>query len=211
MTKYLIGGLGASALAALGYFYKGEIEEELLSAEDYLFMEHVTKFGKSYATKKEFNMRAGLFKDAVAMINEWNNDATNTHKLAVNHLTDLTQAERKRLTGFKPNMHKHRQPMLSTEHVELADGIDWRAKGAVNPVQDQGMCGSCWAFSATAAVESAYFINHGTLVKCSEQQLVDCDTTDGGCNGGAMENAFEYIEKNPLMLLKDYPYSATGG
>ena len=66
----------------------------------------------------------------------------------------------------------------------LPASVDWRTKGAVNPVKNQGQCGSCWAFSATAAVEGAYAIKTGNLLSLSEQQLVDCDTQSQGCNGG---------------------------
>ena len=66
----------------------------------------------------------------------------------------------------------------------LPASVDWRTKGAVNAVKDQGQCGSCWAFSATAAVEGAYAIKTGNLLSLSEQQLVDCDTQSQGCNGG---------------------------
>lgn len=89
-----------------------------------------------------------------------------------------------------------------------SDGVDWRTKGAVNPVENQGQCGSCWAFSSAAAMESAYFLKHGELYKLSEQQFVDCDTRCYGCNGGLEVFAFFYAKYSPIELLSDYPYTA---
>jgi len=94
----------------------------------------------------------------------------------------------------------------------LPSSVDWRKKGVVSPIQDQGQCGSCWAFSATASLESALALKTEQLTKMSEQQLVDCDNfkhggSDFGCNGGLMQNAFTWIGKNDgLCSYSDYPY-----
>jgi len=99
------------------------------------------------------------------------------------------------------------------QDISMADPpaeVDWTTKGVVGPVKNQGSCGSCWAFSAVAAMESAYAIKTGNLVLMSEQMLVSCDDTDYGCQGGWMDSAFDWVEKvsGGLCTETDYPYSS---
>jgi len=96
----------------------------------------------------------------------------------------------------------------------LPESIDWRELGGVNAIQNQGSCGSCWAFSSVVSMEGAHFVATGTLEKFSEQQLVDCAyITYGnfGCNGGLEDNAFKYYESNGAMYESDYSYQGTKG
>ncbi|XP_065346144.1 procathepsin L-like, partial [Cloeon dipterum] len=90
--------------------------------------------------------------------------------------------------------------------------IDWRSKGVVTPVKDQGPCGSCWTFGATAALESQYVIQTGNnLTDLSEQSLLDCDTHSEGCNGGRTLNAFKFVAKHGIAREVDYPYTHVKG
>ena len=102
-------------------------------------------------------------------------------------------------------MTLHRAP----EVKDLPASVDWTAQGAVTPVKDQGQCGSCWSFSTTGALEGAYYIKNGALNSYSEQHLVSCDTSDFGCNGGWMDNAFQWVKKNGgICYEEDYPYES---
>jgi C1A family cysteine protease len=95
---------------------------------------------------------------------------------------------------------------------DLKSSVDWRDIGGVTYVKNQGHCGSCWTFATSAAMEQAHWRATKELVNLAESQFVDCNTSDnGGCNGGDVQNAYEYAEKNPVQLLEDYPYVAIDG
>merc|ERR1711990_1398783 len=97
---------------------------------------------------------------------------------------------------------------------EIADSVDWSTdRSVVNPVKDQGQCGSCWAFSAVGTVESAYALAAGKLGSYAEQQLVDCSTNGGseGCNGGFNQYGISYIGSTGIAAESSYPYTATDG
>ena len=135
--------------------------------------------------------------------------------MGVNEYTHLSHDEFKALfIGPKiPTREAKNIAQLPTRAwlTGTADAVDWRAKGAVTPVKNQGQCGSCWSFSATGAMEGAYAIASGKLVSLSEEDLVECDQVDQGCGGGLMDNAFKFVEKNGVAAEAAYPYiSGTG-
>jgi len=130
----------------------------------------------------------------------------------MNRFGDLTASE---FAAQFNGVNITRTPGLTTKTVnpEAPDTWDWRTKGAVTGVKDQGQCGSCWSFSATGSTEGAWFLAKSQLVSLSEQNLVDCSTPEGnqGCNGGLMDSAFDYIIKNKgIDTESSYPYKATG-
>lgn len=97
---------------------------------------------------------------------------------------------------------------FETDNSLIPERIDWHERGAVTEVKNQGACGSCWAFSATGALEGAIQVATGKLISFSEQQLVDCVTEDHGCDGGAMDDAFEYVREHGICTETQEPYEA---
>jgi len=121
--------------------------------------------------------------------------------MAINQFADLTNEEFiQTYLNTKVNPNKRRHTVTPISHPIVGD-IDWDSQGKVTPVKDQGQCGSCWAFSATASIESAVLIAGRSQVLLSEQQLVDCSQAQGnyGCNGGWMDSAFDYIIANGIQ------------
>ena len=131
----------------------------------------------------------------------------------------MTADEFKAMNGYRVDLSK-RAPASGSESREydlsdLPKEVDWRTKGAVTEVKNQGQCGSCWAFSTTGSLEGANFIATGKLVSLSEQELVSCSSSEGnyGCQGGLMDNAFKWIEDDNKGIASedDYPYASGGG
>jgi C1A family cysteine protease len=96
----------------------------------------------------------------------------------------------------------HTKKYSSISSNSLPEHLDWRTRKSVNPIRNQGRCGSCWAFATVAAVETSVAINQGELMDLSEQQLVDCVMDNSGCNGGAIIHAIKYIQSNGICTEK---------
>jgi cathepsin L len=140
-----------------------------------------------------------------------------TYTLGMNEFADWTIEEFKnKILGTRRNKTASKTGSSGTffglpKHMKAADSVDWREQGAVTPIKNQGQCGSCWAFSTTGSLEGAHFRATGQLVSLSEQQLVDCSGkyNNEGCNGGLMDNAFQYVRANGgLDSEESYPYHA---
>jgi len=199
------------------------------------FDEFVAKFSKKYADDAEYNRRMGFFESNMRKLaiqraamarnkqTSWTADVT--------FLFDLSEDEKSYYTG---------RQKVSAQGLAiscLAKGVtaermntqatptswDWRTKGVVNPIKNQGQCGSCWAFSTIGVIESKYAITGHTLTEFSEQEIVDCShgcseeppygqVCNQGCNGGWQWNAFyDVISWGGVDLENQYTYTAQTG
>ncbi|KAI4317054.1 hypothetical protein L6164_024965 [Bauhinia variegata] len=179
-----------------------------------LFESWMSKHGKIYESIEEKLRRFDIFKDNLKHIDETNRKTKN-YWLGLNEFADLSHQEFKnKYLGLKPQLMSTTEEFTYRDHVvDLPKSVDWRKKGAVSPVKNQGSCGSCWAFSTVAAVEGINQIVTGNLTSLSEQELIDCDTSyNNGCNGGLMDYAFAYIvAKGGIHKEEDYPYMMEEG
>ena len=181
--------------------------------QDFLkFQEFCAKYGKNYESLQEYLARFKIFRQNLRRME----DRANANAMFIEGVTkfsDLTPNEFRR-TYLNLDVN-----VLNTIHFEEAEPIlhfgaeenfDWLE--TLNPVKNQGSCGSCWAFSTVANLEGLYYIKYGQHKRFSEQMLVDCDTSDSACNGGLMEYTFEWIKSNGgLMLESDYAYTGKKG
>ena len=163
------------------------------------------EYGKNYLPA-ERAYRAKVFEYNMAWAKKVNAQ-NHSYTVGVTPFADMTNTEfaTSKMCGcmLKPAAQKN-----VVRSYTFEGEVDWREKGAVTPVKNQGSCGSCWAFSATGSLEGGNFVATGKLVSLSEQQLVDCDPKSNGCGGGLMTNAFQYVKAHGLCTEEDYPYHA---
>jgi len=178
-----------------------------------LFYEYKQMFNKTYTSKYEENYRYQIFQKNMVLINK-HNSLQNNFNFTMNKFTDLDYYEFKNEIINENNLYnepiKSECQVMKPTYKNLPKSIDWVEKGKVTSVKNQGNCGSCWAFSTVGAIESALAIKKNKLIDLSEQQLMDCskDYDNDSCNGGLMDNAFEYLidNKRGLCSSAEYPY-----
>ena len=211
----------AVAIFSAAYFMSSNQyveKEELDISRD--FIEFITTFNKQYIDQSEFAKRYNHFRNTIQTIRAHNEKGLK-YRMGVNQFSDWSDDEWNNFLTLRSEAQIEIAPQLVTDSLADEEPIDWREVtkngkkvNAIHPVRDQGSCGSCWAFSAIGAIESAEFIERdfeGRINTYSEQQLVDCDFTCYGCQGGLMKNAFTYYTKNFLVLDSNYPYKAARG
>jgi cathepsin L len=173
------------------------------------------QYGKSYESASEEAKRMDIWMRNKANVEQHNkkfNQGEVSYRKAINKFSDMTTLEvQKRYVGTKP-----RQPIGAFEkQIEitplepLPKEMDWRKRGAVTEVKDQGDCESGYAFSAVGSVEGQYFQKTGELVNFSVEQVIDCSAPFGNsrCSGGNMPAAYFYISSETGITSEDvYPF-----
>ena len=175
----------------------------MVDQNTFTYIKYMADFGKSHMDMHDFKQRLANFMELDQWIEEHNASGA-SWVAGHNQFSDWHRSEYKKMLGLKSDEDIVRQPTVYEE--TNASYINWIEKGAVTPVKDQGYCGSCWAFSATGALEGAYYLQTGELETFSEQQLVSCVTQSYGCGGGWQYRAFEYWINYNAELSSVYPY-----
>lgn len=205
-----------SVFSADSNLRRREIINNFLNEDDEWkqFTDFQERFSKRYSNVEEMETRFQIFRTNLRNIIIHNLDRTQNFTMGVNQFTDLTPQEFKDqyISGLKTEVGSYGCKSFSSGGSGLPSSIDWRNKGVVNPVRDQGQCGSCWAFATTANAESVWAISTGKLLDLSEEFLVDCASGPGyynmGCNGGQPDSAFKYMINNGQCTEASYPYKA---
>ena len=175
------------------------------------FQKFIKKYQKKYESINEFLARYEVFRRNVM---DTFKEENSLYRTGITKFSDLTKQEFAKIylnLNYDALAMANFDPTIVKVSNAAPDAYDWRDYGRVSPVKDQGSCGSCWAFSTVANLEGLYYANKGVMKTFSEQMLVDCDTSDSGCNGGLMQYAFTWLKKNGIMLDSDYPYTGTKG
>ncbi|XP_053156905.1 procathepsin L-like [Hemicordylus capensis] len=176
---------------------------------------------KIYSKGKEEAFRRTIWEENLAMVKQHNREAVlgkHTYRMGMNQFSDWTDEEfDQRMSCFDLELAEatgwNKTIFQDSDALETPKWVDWRTNGHVTQVKDQGKCGSCWAFSATGALEAFHFKNTGKLVSLSEQNLIDCARKPGeGCEEGYYTTAFKYVQDNKGINSEEtYPYEGEEG
>lgn len=227
---------GTLLMCLISFSKQGFFEDNILSNKFSLTAEHIElqafnffqkfmdDYNKTYTTIEQFSKRFEIFKNNLYRIKSIQ-DTDPEAEYGINLFADLSQEEfiQKYLiqdlsTQESGDNYNAEQEFLRLKKestfyksklslAELPKNFDWREKNVVSPIKNQGMCGSCWAFSAVQTAESHYAIKTGKLYTLSEQELLDCDKVDHACGGGLHYRGLDFIAKNGLVEEQAYPYA----
>jgi len=207
-----------SVFLALGIVHSALFLEEV--SLKLKFEQYLNDFRKIYSAD-EYSLRMNNFKASLQRVEDLNKKSKNK-VFGITKYSDMSTEEFRSTMLMKKGINKEQEarpniPVLSPKKNSDRQpaAFDWRDYGAVTAVKDQGQCGSCWAFSVVENIESMYIVAKkatNTTIDLAPQQLVDCDDSDDGCNGGDPPTAYDYImSAGGLESEKVYPYTAVNG
>merc|ERR1712002_937078 len=206
MKLFLLSCLTALAVASYADYTKLQ------------FAQFKEKYGKTYLSRSENQLRYRVFQENIKKIEEHNRSGA-SWKMAVNQFSDLTQAEFQSMYmgGYKrlPTPAEYFTTVSKPARDHPAE-IDWRTKGAITDVKNQGQCGSCWAFATTEMIESYAAISSGQMTQLSTQQVTSCTPNPvscgghGGCKGSIAQLGFNYIQLFGHTTEESWPYVSGG-
>jgi len=183
------------------------------------FEDFKDKHNRNYESDQEHTKRLELYRQNLRFIHSKNRQAL-SFTLASNHLADRDEGEMAVLRGRTHDssvLYNGGLPQQYTQHQlrDIPAELDWRLYGAVTPVKDQSVCGSCWSFGTVGTLEGALFLNTGQLTRLSQQALVDCSWGFGnnGCDGGEDWRAYQWMIKHGGIPTEDSygPYLGQDG
>ncbi|CAL4124926.1 unnamed protein product, partial [Meganyctiphanes norvegica] len=208
-------------------------EKAIISTDEF-----ISKYNKTYENEAEAKKRIAIYQDNVKEMEDHNKlyeTGKSSYQMGVNEYSDLTYDEViSNLTGIISDVTGTNETNVTGE-VRVAESypywyipkdigkepesVDYRDTGAINPIRNQKKCGSCWSFSAIGSIESQIFLQHGQLVRLSEQNLIDCTKGQAfpnkpgrtGCSGGWTVKAMKYVSKHGVAYRDTYPYTAVAG
>jgi len=205
------------------HVYQMEPMREFMHNHDHHVQENFDifkeKHSRQYSNSLEEQHRVELFRQNLRFIHAKNREGL-SYKLAMNHMSDLSGGEMRTLRGkiHDPNLKYNggQEFKYSSSQVSSApETLDWRLYGAVTPVKDQSVCGSCWSFGTVGTLEGTLFLHTGELVRLSQQALVDCSWGFGnnGCDGGEDFRAYQWMMKHGGIPTEDSygPYLGQDG
>jgi hypothetical protein len=178
------------------------------------------RHGRRHLNKNEYHSRHRHYQTSKIFVETWNNNNNDVlkgrqrHRVALNRFADWSREEYRSLLGLKQKKELQNEILIanltSTPHFLPAQVI-WKGTPADSPVKDQAACGSCWAFSSSAALEAAVYRTTGTQTLVSEQEMMDCGWeppgSNTGCMGGDQHSAILWaLQRGGVAALADYPY-----
>ncbi|KAL4481913.1 hypothetical protein ABPG74_008002 [Tetrahymena malaccensis] len=220
MKTYILIQIIFSVLISSTFAEESPVVEALLAYQ---------KFQKDYPrmvlNEAEQDYRLTIFLENYKKIQNHNSNPDNTYQVGVNRFSDMTKQEfsqkilqNSQVLQQSKDQVTQRQATPHIQEVVIAEEVDWRKKGVVTPVKNQGECGSCWIFSGTGAMESFNAIHNNALQSFSEQQFLDCvpqGPNSGyysyGCEGGVPADVFQYASIYGVKTEQEYPYIGIQG